>query len=118
MSSQYLKQDVEARLDRGDPRTFAFGNAGPLGAALDDESRRSTRVRNTQTDPALRHSRAARDGFECEQHPVRLEGFALPHRKEKAPAPADQLANRGLDRAASLGQLIDLGVENGRQRRA
>jgi hypothetical protein len=63
----------------------------------------------------LRHSRAARDGFECKQHPVRLEGFALAHGKEKTPAPADQLADRGLDRAAGLSQLIDLGIEWGWQ---
>src|SRR6516225_3304859 len=74
-------------------------------------------MRNTQTDPALRYSRAARDGFECEQHPVRLEGFTLAHGKEKAPAPADQLADRGLYGAASFGELIDLGIERSRQHR-
>src|SRR5215831_21022566 len=54
MSCQYLQQDVESRLDRGDPGALSFGNAGAFGAALDYERRQITSVRNTQTDPALR----------------------------------------------------------------
>src|SRR6516164_574633 len=95
MSCQYLQQDVESRLDRSDPGSLSFGNAGAFGTALNYERRQTISVRNTQTDPALRHCRAARNGVECEQHPVRLERFALPRGKQKAAAPTDQLTDRG-----------------------
>jgi hypothetical protein len=75
-------------------------------------------VRQAQPDAAYRRWRPARNRVESEQDPVRLEGFALAHGEEKAPAPADQLADRGLYRTAILGQLVDLRIEWRRQGRA
>src|ERR1700730_9235807 len=99
MSSQNLQEHVESRLDRCAVCKVAFGNARSFRPAFDDERGNAVRMRYAQSDAACRRRLASRNGIEREQYPVRLEGIVWAHREEKAPAPADQFADRGLQRA-------------------
>ena len=56
-----------------------------------------------------------RNGVKAKHHPVRLERVARRRREQEATAPADQLADRGLNFPTDLRQLVYLRIDRPRQ---
>ena len=101
LSRQDLQEHIERHFDRRSFGKLVLSDA----CALRPTSMRKPAVRPGRgTREAMRQTGAGACGDRIN---TQSGGIVLAHGEEKASAPADQLANRGLDRAADFSELVD-----------